>query len=128
METKNQETLALKVIATLDAVLNKMADVLDDSFEPDDPESMKLLREFRATMNSRRTWIKFFGLCDDNKETSNMAIKKAEAQPAPVAKKPVILNKQEETIMDGIVFKGIKCKNNNSIPQIDLNSGLVVRR
>ena len=122
----------LKVIATLDAILNKMADVLDDSFEPSEPESIKLLREFRATMNSRRAWVKFYVLCDGNEDTDNMSIKKVETkvnnQVTPPTKNPVIMNKQEGTIVNGIFFEGIKCKNNNPIPQIDLNNGLAVRR
>ena len=132
MENKNQETLAVKVIATLDAILNKMADVLNDSFEPGDPESMKLLREFRATMNSRRTWVKFYGLSDGNEETSNSAIQKVETsasnRPVSTIQKPVIFDKQEDSILDGIVFKGIKCKSNKPIPHVDLISGLVCPR
>ena len=132
MENKNQEALAMKVIVTLEAILNKMADVLNHSFEPGDPESMKLLREFRATMNSRRTWEKFCGFHDGNEETCNTLKKKVEAkvsnQPAPTGNKPILMNKPAATSFDETIFKGIKNKNNNQIPQVDLNSGLIVRR
>ena len=131
MENKTQETLAMKVIATLDTILHKMSDVLDASFVPGEMESMKLLREFRSTMNSRRIWIKFCGLNDGNEDNSNTLFRKEEKtainQP-PSAKKPVIMNKGEDTILDGVVFKGIKCNKNNQIPQVDLTSGLVYRQ
>ena len=126
MENKNQATLSTKVLATLDTILNKMADVLDKSFEPDDAESMKLLREFRATMNSRRIWVKFISFNDENQETSNTIMKKVETllikQPSPSSNKPAAAS------FDETIFKGIKCKNNNPIPQVDLTSGLVNRR
>ena len=83
METKNQESsIEMKVITTLDAILNIMANALKDSFDPADPESMKLLREFRATLNSRRSWSKFYGLNNENEgKTINMA-EKITGQPA----------------------------------------------
>ena len=130
MENKNQATLESKVITTLDFILNMMADVLKDSFDPADPESMKLLREFRATMNSRQTWIKSCGLIDENKDPGNTQSKKAEtslsSQPV-VTGKPVTMNKPAAADFDETIFKGIHVKNNPK-PQIDMSSGLVCRK
>ena len=129
MENKNPEALVIKVIATLDAILNKMADVLDSSFDPSDPESMKLLREFRATMNSRRSWVKFCSVNDENENSCNVLSKKVETsannQPAATVQKPVIMNKSAKSLFDEMFFKGTQGKNNKAAPQVDLNSGLV---
>ena len=130
MENKNQEVLVMKVIATLDAILNKMADVLDKSFDPEDVDSMKLLREFRATMNSRRSWAKFYDLNNDASDKICDAIQKVEkaliGQSAPAGRPPA-LKKPVPSALDETIFNGIKFKN-NPIPQVDLNSGLIYRR
>ena len=132
MENKNLESIEMKVVAVLDFVLSKMAAALKDSFDPGDPESMKLLREFRATMNSRRSWIKSCGLNDENEDTPNTISKKTETtiskQPMPTGKMPVIMNKPAISPLDEAVFKGIQSKNNNPLTKADLNSGLISRR
>ena len=47
-----------RILITLDSCLLKMAGKLNTSFDPDVPESVKLLKEFRATMATRRQWAK----------------------------------------------------------------------
>ena len=131
MENMNQATLESKVITTLDFILNMMADLLKDSFDPADPETMKLLREFRATMNSRRAWIKSCGLNETNEDTCNTIIKKVESsansQPASAVQKPGMMNKPGVSDFDATICEGIHFKNNPR-PQVNVPSGLTCRR
>lgn len=43
---------------SIESCLGKMAEKLNQNFDPDDPKSLRLLREFRSTLNTWKQWIK----------------------------------------------------------------------
>ncbi len=52
----------IRIMGTLDRCMLKMADALDNSFQPDDENAVKLLNAFRSLMSIRRIWAKEYGL------------------------------------------------------------------
>jgi len=43
---------------TLELCISKMSKTLQNNFDPEDKNSIKLLQQFRSTLNTLRTWIK----------------------------------------------------------------------
>ena len=110
-----------RILITLDSCLLKMAGKLNTSFDPDVPESVKLLKEFRATMATRRQWAKEYTL-EDLLETSLL-------KPEVIAKAqsiPDIENDFRKKAIDAVLAK-LPGKNVPLHPQ-DFTSGLLAKR
>lgn len=133
MENRNAMQFERDTLASLDIVLAIIAKRLISSFDPENPDSIKLLREFRSTLQCRRTWAKEYGLLEDNnKEKQHPADGKKEdkkpATPIPSMNKPPMLKeKNGYPPLDESIFKGIRFKN-PPLPQLDMNSGLLAHR
>ena len=59
---QESSTFEAKILETLDRCLLKMSGILDSRFDPNNPDSIKLLKLFRSTMSVRRTWAKVYDL------------------------------------------------------------------
>ena len=130
METRNLSLFEAQVLATLDIILAKIGKGLVQTFDPENPDSIKLLREYRSTLHCRRTWAKEYGLLEEKEQSHPAEGKKVDNKPAiqsPAGKPPVGLRKPELPPLDESIFKGIRFKN-NPVPQPDMNSGLVCHR
>ena len=62
MTTLNPLETEKRLLQTLDRQLLKIADKLDESFDPDDKEAVKMLKLFRSMMLARRSWAKEYNL------------------------------------------------------------------
>ena len=62
MLTEINQNFEARILSSLDSCLLKMADKLNSSFNPEDVESVKLLKTFRSTLSSRRQWAKEYSL------------------------------------------------------------------
>lgn len=135
METRNLSPVEVQVLATLDIILTKIGQRLEQTFDPDNQNSIKLLREYRSTLHCRRTWAKEYSLLEDkdkNKEQHHASStkkddKKTAIQPALANKPSIDKRKPDLPPLDESIFKGIHFKK-DPIPQPDMNSGLVCHR
>ena len=131
METKKIGCFEAQVLATLDIILSKIGKGLEQTFGPENPDSIKLLREYRSTLHCRRTWAKEYGLLEEKEQPHPAETKKEDKKPAiqppSLSKSPMGMRKPDLPPLDESIFKGIHFKN-NPIPQPDLNSGLVCHR
>ncbi len=50
------------ILDTLDRCLLKMSEILVSRFDPNNPDSIKLLKLFRSTLSVRRVWAKVYNL------------------------------------------------------------------
>ena len=153
MDNNTQVSLEIRVLAVLDYVLLKMGDALEGTFDPFEPESSKLLREYRSTMSSRRTWAKEYNLINGNENNHPLpivpgappktpppphsnkvaaaiqktAVHKPSTGNSVAAEKTEAVNRSLSNAEFDAVFKDFKFKN-PAQPQIDQNSGLLCHR
>lgn len=131
MENKNSLSFERATLATLDIILAKIGKRLESAFDPEDTDSMKLLREYRSTLHCRRAWAKEYSLLDENSQQQSAPAKKEEIKPVinppQINKPPVLMEKNTYPPLDESIFKGIRFKK-NPLPQPDMNSGLLCHR
>ncbi|MBD3266058.1 hypothetical protein GF373_05260 [bacterium] len=78
------QTFQQTIQTTMQDCLLKMAHNLADSFDADDPKSLRLLREFRSTLNAWKQWTKFAAA--NLGQAAGQAVQAVAGKPA--AKKP----------------------------------------
>jgi len=66
MTTVDAAQLEDNVLSTLNACLNKISDKLNNSFNPDDPKSISLFRQFCSAINTRLKLTKIVQKSKDN--------------------------------------------------------------
>ena len=62
MSTATLLAVEATILASLDRQILKIAAKLDETFDPDDKESVKTLKLFRSMMTTRRMWAKEYKL------------------------------------------------------------------
>ena len=121
MLTEINQNFEARILSSLDSCLLKMADKLNTSFNPEDVESVKLLKTFRSTLSSRRQWAKEYSF----KELREEAILK----PEVIEKAKTVREIPEEFKKKAI--EDIVAQSPKRTPLLrpeDLNNGLVCRR
>jgi hypothetical protein len=73
--------IEFRILFALDDCLLKMADLLDESFNPKEKDSVALLKTFRATLESRRKWAREYRLATI--PVTNAAAKSVTTIPEP---------------------------------------------
>lgn len=84
MSTAASLELDERVLKTLDSCLEKMADCLDKTFNPQEKQSLSLFRQFCSTMHSRLQWIKAMAarILQPN-QSNNQGVKPASPSQKP---------------------------------------------
>jgi hypothetical protein len=60
MSTSTPISLETQIFETLNRCIEKISKHLDKNFNPEDPKSLSLFRQFCSALNTRRNWIKNF--------------------------------------------------------------------
>jgi hypothetical protein len=60
MSTSTPISLETQIFETLNHCINKISKNLNEKFNPEDPKSLSLFRQFCSALNIRRNWIKNF--------------------------------------------------------------------
>jgi hypothetical protein len=92
MTTVDAAQLEDNVLSTLNACINKISDKLNDSFNPDDPKSISLFRQFCSAINARLKWTKIIQKSKSNsagqsKKVPHRVNHKKTPTPLPMIKK-----------------------------------------
>lgn len=121
----------LQMLITLDSVLVKMMERLAKSFDPGDPVSIKLLREFRTTMRTRTGWAKEYHLMNGKESVSSShpvtKEKSAISGSAPKVNQAVLLQTPPFPPLNEKTFTGMHPKKPFEIPGTNQKSGLLAR-
>jgi hypothetical protein len=60
MSATTANSFETQIFETLNRCIDKISKKLDASFNPEDPKSLSLFRQFCSALNARRNWLKNF--------------------------------------------------------------------